>query len=76
MLDDDAKQEIMKLLPGKRQTQTLGKTALNLLEKLNPDGGVEMGLATLSDIHTSSDGTTKLLLKLRDGLEVEAVIIP
>lgn len=66
----------MKLLPVRRQTQTLGRAALDLLEKVNPDGGVEMGLATLSDIHTSSDGTTKLLLKLRDGLEVETVIIP
>mmetsp|Transcript_12751 Transcript_12751/g.19254 ORF Transcript_12751/g.19254 Transcript_12751/m.19254 type:complete len:450 (-) Transcript_12751:1379-2728(-) len=75
-LDEDARNEIIKLLPSKRQTQVLGNGALRELSKVNPDGGVEMGIASLSDIHTSSDGTTKLLLKMKDGLEVETVIIP
>jgi 23S rRNA (adenine2503-C2)-methyltransferase len=40
-------------------------------------GGIETSLAKLSNITTSSDGTTKLLLQLqRDGLLVETVIIP
>ena len=76
ILDDDARSEILKLLPSKRQTQGLGKGSLELLKEINPEGGVEMGLATLTNIHTSSDGTTKLLLKLRDGLDIETVIIP
>uniref|UniRef100_A0A7S4N2E0 Radical SAM core domain-containing protein n=1 Tax=Odontella aurita TaxID=265563 RepID=A0A7S4N2E0_9STRA len=39
--------------------------------------GIEGGIATLSHIRTSRDGTTKLLVKLAsDGLEVETVIIP
>jgi hypothetical protein len=39
--------------------------------------GIESSLARLSNMTTSSDGTTKLLLQLqRDGLLVETVIIP
>ncbi|KAL7468695.1 hypothetical protein ACHAXS_008944 [Conticribra weissflogii] len=38
---------------------------------------IENSIASLSHITVSSDGTTKLLLKMaRDGLEVESVIIP
>jgi len=39
--------------------------------------GIEGGIATLSHISTSKDGTTKLLITLaKDGLQVETVIIP
>jgi 23S rRNA (adenine2503-C2)-methyltransferase len=37
---------------------------------------VERDVAHLTHVRTSKDGTTKLLLKLVDGLEVETVIIP
>ena len=38
---------------------------------------IENCLATISELKVSSDGTTKLLLRMaRDGLEVESVIIP
>ena len=67
---------IQKLLPSCRRTQTLGKEALERLSSLYKDGGIEGGVASLSHISTSADSTTKLLLKLADGLEVETVIIP
>jgi adenine C2-methylase RlmN of 23S rRNA A2503 and tRNA A37 len=38
---------------------------------------IEKSIASLSNIYVSPDGTTKLLLKMmKDGLEVESVIIP
>lgn len=71
--DDD----IQRLLPSSRRTQRLGKEALEKLSNLYGNvGRVEGGVASLSHISTSSDLTTKLLLKLADGLEVETVIIP
>lgn len=39
-------------------------------------GRIEGDVAALSHLTVSSDGTAKLLLRLRDGLEVETVIIP
>jgi 23S rRNA (adenine2503-C2)-methyltransferase len=37
---------------------------------------VEDGVASLVHVSRSADGTTKLLLQMRDGLQVETVIIP
>jgi 23S rRNA (adenine2503-C2)-methyltransferase len=67
-----------RVLPTPRRTQVLGKTALDNLSDVNShcDGGIEGGLATLVDVRSSADGTTKLLLRLMDGLEVETVLIP
>ena len=66
------------VLPTPRVTQTIGKNGLSLLADLHSHcgGGVENGLATLIHISTSTDGTTKLLLRLMDGFEVETVLIP
>jgi hypothetical protein len=70
--------DIQNLLPNARRTQLLGRDALDKLQELYGDygGKLEGGVANLSHISTSSDGTTKLLIKLKDGLEVETVIIP
>jgi hypothetical protein len=69
--------EIQRLLPSCRRTQPLGKESLERLSSLYGDAGrIEGGVASLSHISTSSDLTTKLLLKLADGFEVETVIIP
>ena len=66
---------IASLLPTGRRSATLGKDALQRLTDLG--GQVDGGIATLSHISTSTDRTTKLLLKLvHDGLDVETVIIP
>lgn len=43
---------------------------------VQPTTKIEDGVATLSYISRSTDDTTKLLLKLVDGMEVECVIIP
>jgi 23S rRNA (adenine2503-C2)-methyltransferase len=66
------------VLPTPRVTQTIGKGAISLLSELHSHcgGTIENGLATLAHISTSSDGTTKLLLRLMDGFEVETVLIP
>jgi len=65
-------------LPTQRRTQPLGNSALSLLSNLHShcNGRIENGLATLVHVSTSSDGTTKLLLRLIDGWEVETVLIP
>jgi 23S rRNA (adenine2503-C2)-methyltransferase len=73
---DSPDPDIQKLLPSCRRTQRLGKEALKKLSSLYKDRGIEGGVASLSHISTSADSTTKLLLKLADGLEVETVIIP
>lgn len=74
---DDNIAAIQGLLPACRKTQTMGREALERLASLYPNGGqVEGGVATLSHISRSGDDTTKLLLRLEDGLEVETVIIP
>eukprot|EP00594_Rhizosolenia_setigera_P015597 CAMPEP_0178961304 /NCGR_PEP_ID=MMETSP0789-20121207/13606_1 /TAXON_ID=3005 /ORGANISM="Rhizosolenia setigera, Strain CCMP 1694" /LENGTH=398 /DNA_ID=CAMNT_0020645071 /DNA_START=63 /DNA_END=1259 /DNA_ORIENTATION=- len=74
----DTDDGIQDLLPTSRKTQTLGKSALDNLQDLYNDygGKLEGGAVTLSNISKSSDGTTKLLIKLIDGQEVETVIIP
>ncbi|KAL7486713.1 hypothetical protein ACHAW6_012310 [Cyclotella cf. meneghiniana] len=66
------------VLPTPRVTQPLGNGALSLLSELHSHcgGRIENGLATLVHISTASDGTTKLLLRLVDGFEVETVLIP
>jgi 23S rRNA (adenine2503-C2)-methyltransferase len=51
----------------------LGRHTLSMLQNMP---SVERDVAHLTHIRTSKDGTTKLLLKLVDGLEVETVIIP
>lgn len=70
--------DIQKLLPKIRRTQQLGKSALDKLQDLygSYGGMLDGGVAKLSHVSSASDGTTKLLIKLRDGLEVETVIIP
>lgn len=68
--------DIQRLLPSCRRTQPLGKEALERLSSLYESGSLEGGVASLCHISTSADLTTKLLLKLADGLEVETVIIP
>ena len=69
-----------QILPTPRQTQPLGSSALTSLFDMHfpctSNGQIENGLATLVHVSSSSDGTTKLLLRLVDGLEVETVLIP
>ncbi len=70
-----------EIRPKCRATQGLGKESLTRLRKAFPynpqKGTVEHSVAALSHISTSSDGTTKLLIRMaKDGLEVETVIIP
>jgi 23S rRNA (adenine2503-C2)-methyltransferase len=67
---------VQKLLPAPRRTQTLGKGALELLTEVNSGGSIEGGVATLTHVSRSRDSTTKLLLRLKDGFEVETVLIP
>jgi len=56
-----------------KEKAVLGDYTIDLLKGMaNP----EQDIAQLSHITKSKDGTTKLLLKLRDNLEVETVIIP
>lgn len=67
---------IEKLLPSSRRRQKLGKEALELLNEINGGEAIEGGIATLTHISRSLDSTTKLLLRLKDGFEVETVLIP
>lgn len=77
-VDDASNDDIQSLLPNTRRTQPLGKAALDMLQDMYADygGKLEGGVVSLSDVSTSSDGTTKLLIRLHDGLEIETVIIP
>jgi 23S rRNA (adenine2503-C2)-methyltransferase len=85
-LGQDDYETIVSKLPSQRRNQKLSVGTIGKLGQLYQDsyGGqtnpgvtnVEGGVATLSFISRSSDQTTKLLLKLSDGLEVETVIIP
>lgn len=69
---------------GRRKGQGLGMSSWKKLQKVFGSNGIdpkiytiENSIASLSHMKVSSDGTTKLLLKMvRDGLEVESVIIP
>mmetsp|Transcript_28176 Transcript_28176/g.68586 ORF Transcript_28176/g.68586 Transcript_28176/m.68586 type:complete len:440 (+) Transcript_28176:209-1528(+) len=73
----DDYETIMQLMPSMRRTQKLGSETLEKLAALYPQGGkVEGGVAKLSFLSKSSDSTTKLLLTLADGLQIETVIIP
>jgi hypothetical protein len=71
-------------LPGSRRNQRLGRDALQRLALLHDHGDnstdpprrVDGGLAVLTEQHTARDGTTKLLLTLRDQVQIETVIIP
>ena len=76
-LCQDEIEAAVKLLPSGRRSQKLGREALQTLANsyLYADK-IEDGVARLSHVSTSSDSTTKMLLKLHDGLEVETVIIP
>jgi hypothetical protein len=71
---DDA--SIQALLPSMRRTQKLGVDALEKLSQTYANANIHGGVAALSHVRTSRDLTTKLLLRLRDGTEVETVIIP
>ena len=81
---DDFETVYYNLLPTSRRGQTLGQQALqnladtydSLSSKIDLPQRLEGGVATLSHISKSSDSTTKLLLRMADGLEVETVIIP
>ena len=53
------------------KTQMMGTNAIHRLAQLYTSDST-----TLCHINRSNDGTTKLLLKLKDGLEIETVIIP
>jgi 23S rRNA (adenine2503-C2)-methyltransferase len=55
------------------QGPELGRKTTTIIKKLT---SIEQDVAQLTHVSTSKDGTTKLLLKLMDGLEVETVIIP
>ena len=70
-------QSIQSLRKSSRKNEKLGKKALMELSKYYPNGIEGMGgIASIADISSSSDGTTKLLIQLQDGLRVETVIIP
>lgn len=77
-LGHDDFESILELLPSNRRSQRLGPKALSKLASLYPQTGgmVEGGVASLSYVSQTFDKTTKLLLRLADGLEVETVIIP
>lgn len=77
-VQEESIETILPLLPSQRRSQPLGKDALERLASLydNPAGRLEGGVASLSHVSQSKDKTTKLLLRLADGLEVETVIIP
>jgi hypothetical protein len=78
----DDYESILNMLPSQRRSQRLGPETLDKLKQLYQEAyaenvkKVEGGVATLTHISRSKDDTTKLLLKLSDGLEVETVIIP
>jgi 23S rRNA (adenine2503-C2)-methyltransferase len=67
---------IQSLLPTSRKTQRLGSATLEALCQLNGGLSVDGGIATLIQQLRSKDDTTKLLLKLQDGMQVETVLIP
>ena len=77
-LGHDDFESILEGLPSGRRRQRLGHDALARLGQTYPAklGRLEGGVASLSHVSASSDSTTKLLLKLSDGLEIETVIIP
>ncbi len=78
----DDYESVLNMLPSNRRQQRLGPETIDKLASLYQQlygekvKKVEGGVATLSFISRANDGTTKLLLRLSDGLEVETVIIP
>jgi len=79
--EDDETEIIRAQLPGKRRKQVLGKEALQSLAQLHSThchgvDRVDGGVAQLVFTNTAEDGTTKALLRLHDGVEIEMVIIP
>jgi hypothetical protein len=75
--DESERAAIRKLLPGSRRNLNLGSGAVHMLETMAGGGGrIEGSVATLVHEQRSRDGTTKLLLELRDGAQVETVLIP
>jgi hypothetical protein len=73
--------DITHHLPTSRKTQRLGADALQRLAHVNRSYGaaqrVDGGLATLLHVTSSArDRTTKFLLQMADGTQVETVIIP
>jgi hypothetical protein len=78
----DDYESILNMLPSQRRSQRLGPETLDKLKQLYQQSyaenvkKVEGGVATLTHISRAKDDTTKLLLKLSDGLEIETVIIP
>lgn len=75
----DDYESILQLMPSTRRTQKLSAASLQKLAALYPntDGNkLEGGVAKLSYLSKSSDSTTKILLTLADGLQIETVIIP
>jgi 23S rRNA (adenine2503-C2)-methyltransferase len=73
---DEPWEKIQSLLPSSRRNQRLGSATLEALYQLNGGLSVDGGIATLIQQVRSKDDTTKLLLKLQDGMEVETVLIP
>lgn len=71
-------ESIYGMLPSQRRSQRLEQETIEKLSHLyeSQGGKVEGGVASLSYVSRASDSTTKLLLKLSDGLEIETVIIP
>ena len=77
--EKETQETITQLLAGSRRNTRLGKEALSKLAELYPSVNpprIQGGIASLSYISQSRDQTTKLLLKLADGNEIETVIIP
>ncbi len=70
--------EIQQEFPVKRRSQTMGNKALRALSQIYPSPlGIESSIATISSVTTSSDNTTKILLKLSNTDHyIETVIIP
>lgn len=76
---------------GKRKEQVLGASALVRLQEMfkerrfsacaddnvtGPIYTIENSIASISQVKVSADGTTKLLIRMASGHEVESVIIP
>eukprot|EP00554_Chaetoceros_debilis_P011205 CAMPEP_0194110656 /NCGR_PEP_ID=MMETSP0150-20130528/9851_1 /TAXON_ID=122233 /ORGANISM="Chaetoceros debilis, Strain MM31A-1" /LENGTH=525 /DNA_ID=CAMNT_0038799891 /DNA_START=14 /DNA_END=1591 /DNA_ORIENTATION=+ len=65
------REDIQKYFPTKRRSQSMGNKALKKLSQIYPSPlGIESSIATLSSVTTSSDGTTKFLLKLSNNVGI------
>lgn len=82
----ETRQQIQSQILPRRQSQGMGRKALELLKQTmtsspnflaSSSQDSMSSIAEVVQIHTSRDGTTKLLLQLaQDNLQVECVIIP